>query len=252
MQPTMFYGPGQQPGIIAPNAAGRGGVPFAPQQGLIIPGLQAGRTGQFAGMQPQQGGRGAINGAQQLPPNAFGMPNQMPFGPVPQAGPGGFPNGMGYPQALAQVQAQLGRGGQGGRGQMQGMQGMQAIPQQMMQLQGMRGRDARPQYPAQPARGGGINMNIGMQAGQMGGFPQQGRGPVVPPMGQQNVLQPVANNAEPTSLEGMTSAPPAQQKQLLGEALYPKIQLIQPTLAGKITGMLLEMDNAELDRKSVV
>jgi len=44
----------------------------------------------------------------------------------------------------------------------------------------------------------------------------------------------------------LSQAPPPQQKQMLGEALYPKIHEQQPELAGKITGMLLEMDNAEL------
>jgi len=44
----------------------------------------------------------------------------------------------------------------------------------------------------------------------------------------------------------LAAVAPHQQKQLLGEALFPKIQVMQPELAGKITGMLLEMDNAEL------
>lgn len=48
------------------------------------------------------------------------------------------------------------------------------------------------------------------------------------------------------NLQALSAAPPAQQKQMLGEAIYPKIQAQQPELAGKITGMLLEMDNAEL------
>jgi len=37
-----------------------------------------------------------------------------------------------------------------------------------------------------------------------------------------------------------------EQKQMLGEVIYIKIFAVHPDLAGKITGMLLEMDNAEL------
>jgi polyadenylate-binding protein len=33
---------------------------------------------------------------------------------------------------------------------------------------------------------------------------------------------------------------------MLGERLFPLVSRIQPELAGKITGMLLEMDNSEL------
>jgi polyadenylate-binding protein len=44
----------------------------------------------------------------------------------------------------------------------------------------------------------------------------------------------------------LANADPEQQKQILGERLFPLVQSLQPELAGKITGMLLEMDNSEV------
>ena len=51
---------------------------------------------------------------------------------------------------------------------------------------------------------------------------------------------------EPLTASMLAAAPPQEQKQMLGERLFPLIQRMFPDLAGKITGMLLEMDNAEL------
>lgn len=44
----------------------------------------------------------------------------------------------------------------------------------------------------------------------------------------------------------LAAATPEQQKNMIGERLYPLIAATQPELCGKITGMLLEMDNGEL------
>jgi len=44
----------------------------------------------------------------------------------------------------------------------------------------------------------------------------------------------------------LAEAPPQEQKQMLGERLFPMIHIMYPDLAGKITGMLLEIDNSEL------
>ncbi|XP_018414794.1 PREDICTED: polyadenylate-binding protein 1 [Nanorana parkeri] len=51
---------------------------------------------------------------------------------------------------------------------------------------------------------------------------------------------------EPLTASMLAAAPPQEQKQMLGERLFPLIQAMHPTLAGKITGMLLEIDNSEL------
>merc|ERR1712013_218726 len=56
------------------------------------------------------------------------------------------------------------------------------------------------------------------------------------PPPQQAVL---VQGQEPLTASMLAAAPPQEQKQMLGERLFPD-------LAGKITGMLLEIDNAEL------
>ncbi|XP_077370030.1 embryonic polyadenylate-binding protein-like isoform X1 [Festucalex cinctus] len=53
---------------------------------------------------------------------------------------------------------------------------------------------------------------------------------------------------EPLTTSMLAAAPLVDQKQLFGERLYPLIHGLHPNLAGKITGMLLEIDNSELLR----
>ncbi|XP_027877538.1 embryonic polyadenylate-binding protein-like isoform X3 [Xiphophorus couchianus] len=62
------------------------------------------------------------------------------------------------------------------------------------------------------------------------------------------VAEPAAHIPGPESLTAsmLAAAPLMDQKQLLGERLYPLIHALHPNLAGKITGMLLEIDNSEL------
>uniref|UniRef100_A0A0K3CFG2 Polyadenylate-binding protein n=1 Tax=Rhodotorula toruloides TaxID=5286 RepID=A0A0K3CFG2_RHOTO len=90
------------------------------------------------------------------------------------------------------------------------------------------------------------------------GAPIPPRGAPVPPNG---VPRPAAQAGQPPQRRpraeeqkaqgGLTAAmlanaAPQEQKQMLGEALYPRIHASQPELAGKVTGMLLEMDSSEL------
>lgn len=61
-----------------------------------------------------------------------------------------------------------------------------------------------------------------------------------------NSLSYLNSGQEPLTASMLADAPPAEQKQMLGERLYPVIEAMRPQLAGKITGMLLEIDNSEL------
>ncbi|KAI5940508.1 Polyadenylate-binding protein 1-like [Manis javanica] len=51
---------------------------------------------------------------------------------------------------------------------------------------------------------------------------------------------------EPLTASRLAAAPLHEQKQMIGEHLYPLIYDVHTQLAGKITGMLLEIDNSEL------
>merc|ERR1719199_2086048 len=108
---------------------------------------------------------------------------------------------------------------------------------------------------------GGAQQQRGQQGGRGGRNMQQQRGqrqqgqqgrPQQMMQQQQRAQAPVQvpqampRAAEPLTLERLASAPPEQQKQILGERLFPMIHSSYPQHAGKITGMLLEMDNSEL------
>lgn len=72
--------------------------------------------------------------------------------------------------------------------------------------------------------------------------PQQVPMPVQPATQQAVVVK----GQEPLTASMLAAAQPAEQKQMLGERLFPLIEQMYPALAGKITGMLLEIDNSEL------
>ncbi|UZP37297.1 hypothetical protein NXS19_005113 [Fusarium pseudograminearum] len=185
---------------------------------------------------------------QYMQPPVYFAPGQQP-GYMPQGGRGvPFPQGaMGMPQGRP---GQFPYPQQGGRG---------GVPQQMPpNMYGMPG-----QFPPGYGQPGTPQFMAAMQAQQAAlggrGAPQGGRGgpqgmPGMPPMaggpGRNGNGPQGGRGADAAGLSSLqqqlASAPPPQQKQILGELIFPKIQAINADLAGKITGMLLEMENPEL------
>jgi len=158
-----------------------------------------------------------------------GMPNvgfQPPMGGMPPAGrpmpnmmsgafgPQGPRPGVGYPMGVPAPQL---RGPAGMIGKGKGM-----MPQMMQPRPGMAG--------LVPGRGPMPGMPMGMPMNQ----PRPGQYP------QQYDAQ------APLTAAALAAAPMGVQKQMIGEKLFPLIARISPELAGKITGMMLEMDNSEL------
>jgi len=67
-----------------------------------------------------------------------------------------------------------------------------------------------------------------------------------PDAGGQTVLEGGRGQGLQITTSDLSQATPQQQKQLLGEELFRLISQMHPGQAGKITGMLLEMDNSEI------
>ncbi|NXF83770.1 EPAB protein, partial [Sclerurus mexicanus] len=70
----------------------------------------------------------------------------------------------------------------------------------------------------------------------------------LPPVFPPQVVEPAVHvqGQEPLTASMLAAAPPQEQKQMIGDRLYPLVHAVHPSLAGKITGMLLEIDNSEL------
>ena len=53
-------------------------------------------------------------------------------------------------------------------------------------------------------------------------------------------------NEEPLTMTMLAAAVPQNQKQMLGEKLFPRIRRLYQDLAGKVTGILLEKENKDI------
>merc|ERR1719265_3069655 len=116
-------------------------------------------------------------------------------------------------------------------GPMMGPMGMNPQMQQMQQMQQIQ------------------MMQMMQQKGQMGKggpMPQQAMGKGGPQPGPSPAPQQQPPQGQALNAAALAAAPPAVQKQMIGEKLYPAIAKFRPAEAGKITGMMLEMDNSEL------
>lgn len=142
------------------------------------------------------------------------------------------------------------RGGVPPRGQPPVVRSMQSARpitgQQPMVPQGLPGRSlgmpgGAPVMP-QP-RPGGFKFTPAMRnPPAQGNIPNNAGATQAAGMQQALVIQ----GQEPLTASMLAAAAPQDQKQMLGERLFPLIQRMYPDMAGKITGMLLEIDNSEL------
>jgi polyadenylate-binding protein len=215
------------------NPAGIGGMGtiYNPANGgFFVPsGLQNQRNAQF--MPPSAIGGGQVRGA--APRWNAGIGGGTGFNPM-QAG---YMIQSGQYQVRGRSAGGLGMG----RGQQYaGQAGMAGRPQNRIPgSMGQGQQNYRQNLPGQPGKGQMAYSSYPMNQGRQ---PMQQHQQM-----QQNHAGIVVHNQEPLTTQMLASALPQEQKQMLGERLYPLISRIcKDSDVGKITGMMLEMDNAEL------
>ncbi|KAJ3217706.1 Protein phosphatase PP2A regulatory subunit B [Dinochytrium kinnereticum] len=226
------------------------------QAGLPVPG---GYPGQLfyptPGAMPQQQRGGVF-----FPPNMVARPRWAPPGapqgqpgvPVPPSG-SYPPQGPGIPQQSYASQPGMNgpiRGGPRPPRQPAGptagqprppMAGQQAVPNGVVPPRpsgvpgGMPG--SGPMNPTAAAAARGPRPAAGSYK-----FSQNARNTP----GAQGPMQGAPSGKPALNAATLASLPAENQKRMLGEALFPLIQSHAKDMAGKVTGMLLEMDNGEL------
>ncbi|CAL8291389.1 unnamed protein product [Gadus morhua 'NCC'] len=156
------------------------------------------------------------------------------------------------PNQMAQMRPNPRWQQQGGRGQggFQGMPGSLRQPGPRGNMRHMSPNSNAPRGGAQPM---GPRPSMGVAAPRAMPPYKYASGVRNPnPQGVQPIALQQAQPAvhvqgqEPLTSSMLAAAPPQEQKQMLGERLFPLIQSMHASLAGKITGMLLEIDNSEL------
>lgn len=216
--------------IFQPNTAG----------GFFVPTMGPGQR--FYGPQVPTPMRNTPRWAAHVPrPQAQGVAQA---GAAPAAG--GFQNTAMAPTGTPQYRP---AGAGGARGQPQAVQGAHAAAANTMRNSGARAITGQQAIPAP---------NIGMAGAPMPAGAAQQRAANYkyntnvrnPAVQQVQTPQPVPQmhqkGSEKLLASMLANAKPQEQKQILGERLYPMIERMHASLAGKITGMLLEIENSEL------
>merc|ERR1712241_101455 len=180
--------------------------------------------------------------AQQYMQRVSGIRMQQQFNPMgfPQQTPYFLPAMQGMPQPQRFFGQPSGHMRPGGMPRLAQPRGMNPnMRQQHNRNQRMGGRPMGPGPMMAPMmRPGMMPTGVPPNAGQRPNFKYTA--------GVRNAAAPAPGMPQGLPAAMLAQAPPSEQKQMLGERLFPLIQGLYPDLAGKITGMLLEIDNSEL------